>query len=979
MNKASILNEYDQRKERNEKLLIIFEPLIRNILNNNRIVFQSTSSRLKTRKSLEDNFSGNKYKGKDVKNFNDIPDIIGCRVVFYSMLELEKFIQLIRDNFSKISFKNKIFDDGYKGYNITCTLGNERKSLAEYSKVADIVFEIQATTVFFHGWNELEHDLFYKDKKGVKRNFPLQFEDLKKISENLSKDLSKIQNAWEDIIHQYHRVADGKKVFTIAAFDECANLSDNNQIYTFISRLNAFTSENGSLPANLDVEIMLQKIVLIVKKSITNKVAPEKTVFGIWPGKTANDIIAELVKTFSYTFYKNAENTISTLTDIYLLNVERNKIEEWFKEIAEYKYSILHKQGYIVQVFFLDLIEQWIADNKYDLYDLIPPILNSVLGSDFTGSVQSDYKTITFQRGGLHADKNIKKIRNRAIEILMQLYQNVNDIDKKLKIIETLDNAMRTSIYGGTVDKIIKSNIRLIARFYCSIFGQSSMKSLAKMEESLLWAQKRFPDESLRDIKSFFDLLDSNDDYEIYKTLVGYDGRIRFKKGGQTIEESSIIRSKKIQEYSNDINDHNIANWKKRLIEIGEEADKYGLSEGYVYFSNLLECVGKNNHELAWQLINSKRFKGLKEYLIAGLILSKNQNQISQVNGWIINNIQNGKFLYAIVRSYHISSSYNKNNLKQVIEAISKKRNKNEKAMILWEVFRMMNFENKYKSLILRAIKVANDSGYYNWTSTYFESNKRKKNFFESLKKSEWRIIKETLINKNSIDYHDEQILEYLIANYPKDFVEIFENRIIKKSRRKYDRDYDAIPYRMHHLKKDEKKLLEKNSKAIIDGSFKWLNKEYAWYFGIFLRTIFPNKNQYLENRLNQIIDLNDKNEWIKSVLPYLRWNQGLEIEEYVKRTIIKLDKDDEIWNACKGYLLNTGGVSGNLDDSVIGNAYRAILKKIEGWKTGNSKLNEFKKICVKDLKFRIKQEDAEHERTIQGMKRKYPVKSDQE
>lgn len=973
MNK--FIEKYIKNKKGYEKLVRVLRGLLEEITSNNNLNPQAIQVRVKDEEALKKHLKGSKYKNKKISSINEIPDLAACRVIFYSKKDFDRFKEILQKEFKIFDIDDKMLEDGYKGCHFIASLGKKRENLTEYEKLSNLRFEIQTTLIFAHGWNEWEHDLFYKDKKDVKAYFPKQFEVLKKMTLKISEQLRDIQESWEDIGRQYEQAAQGKSVFSLETFKDLSKSDDNNEIYNRLNNLKNFVEEMGEFPATLGVEKFTFYLSKIIEKAQTNKATEEKTVFGVWPGKTTDDILGVILKLSSPLAYRGMDFVTNFLLQVYpkLQPEIQVKIEEWFKNFAEYKYHILKNQGYVVQAYFMNLLRGWKSEERKKYFRIICATAESMFKPEFEGTTQADYKTISFQRGGLGDDKNIKKIREDLIELLIKMYKEADLIEHKLIILKVLNKAMQTSSYGGKIRNVIKDNAERVVSFYNELLLIADPREIAKMEDSVTWAEKIFSKEKLEIIKEFWIKMESLDEYSIYRILVGYDRNLRLKEN-IGYEESEKIREEKLEKLVDEISDNNVAEWEERIISITEELKTSSDPGEYLYLGKFLQKIGEKKEVLALKLLLDKKLKYFRENIIAGLFLNKQAGIVNKITRIVAENIANGKLLYEITRAYWFIDMRDENSLKNILNRTKKLRKKSEKINIVWQLLLNLKFEKRHKDLILDIIKIANNIKYYQWTSLYFHRQKDRDDFFSALTQKEWDIIVETLVNIKRIDYHEEQILENILKNNPEKFTEIFRQRIIKENKKKRPRDYDAIPHKFHHLTESSKNILVDNSKKIVDDALFWFEYNYGWQASLFLEAIYPESDTYLEERIDEIISLDNKKKWTKYVLPFIRWHRGSNIEIIVRKTIEKLKKDHAVWNYCMTYLLSPGSTSGNIEDSIIADAHRKKLEMIIAWKTKNINLIEFKKRCIVYLEKQIKIADDEHRQQLAIMKRKNPV-----
>jgi ppGpp synthetase/RelA/SpoT-type nucleotidyltranferase len=100
-----------------------------------------------------------------------IKDLAGCRVIFYTDSDVNRFIQsgIVDGNFEvfevKIHHPRREVDDAielYTSNHYVVGLKAERLALSEYARFAGMRCEIQIQTILRHAWAEMAHDTIYK-------------------------------------------------------------------------------------------------------------------------------------------------------------------------------------------------------------------------------------------------------------------------------------------------------------------------------------------------------------------------------------------------------------------------------------------------------------------------------------------------------------------------------------------------------------------------------------------------------------------------------------------------------------------------------------------------------------------------------------------------------------------------------------------------------------------------------------------------
>ncbi len=194
--KANILAEYDEKHELYHNFATSVERLIQGILNQEGIICNDITSRLKDRDSL-----GGKIdkKNKYIK-LDDLTDIAGIRVITYYSDDVDKVADIIEREF-KIDRENSIDKRaalepdrfGYCSVHYVVEMNSKRLELAEYMPYKGLKCEIQIRSVLQHAWAEIEHDLGYKTEVAIPRNIRRNFSRLAGLLEIADKEFQEIR------------------------------------------------------------------------------------------------------------------------------------------------------------------------------------------------------------------------------------------------------------------------------------------------------------------------------------------------------------------------------------------------------------------------------------------------------------------------------------------------------------------------------------------------------------------------------------------------------------------------------------------------------------------------------------------------------------------------------------------------------------------------------------------------------------------
>lgn len=171
-----ILEEYRKQKEYFIKLGDVINNMLMDITKDLGINVLGIEHRIKTEKSL----AGKLERKSDLYNtFEDLNDILGCRIICFFSDEIDKIGKKIEESFvidwEKSSDKRALLNEnafGYLSLHYTCSLPFNDKWPNE---ICGKKFEIQIRTILQHAWSAIHHDIGYKSDFGVPRQINRQF------------------------------------------------------------------------------------------------------------------------------------------------------------------------------------------------------------------------------------------------------------------------------------------------------------------------------------------------------------------------------------------------------------------------------------------------------------------------------------------------------------------------------------------------------------------------------------------------------------------------------------------------------------------------------------------------------------------------------------------------------------------------------------------------------------------------------------
>lgn len=175
---AALVGEYRLWKPIYADLCLSMSNMIYSLLQNGGYKFQLTH-RVKDVDALRTKIR--LRKERHYRELGDVEDLAGIRIIFYLESDKERFIrELCRELSGFVQREDHCKEGGYRATHLTVSFGEKRWRLSEYSKFQGLKCEIQLTSILYHAWSEIEHDIFYKDDPKVPKTDRAKLAKLKK-------------------------------------------------------------------------------------------------------------------------------------------------------------------------------------------------------------------------------------------------------------------------------------------------------------------------------------------------------------------------------------------------------------------------------------------------------------------------------------------------------------------------------------------------------------------------------------------------------------------------------------------------------------------------------------------------------------------------------------------------------------------------------------------------------------------------------
>lgn len=978
-NAEKMVGDYKNNMPLYKEFVLSTALIIEKILNNATpsLPYQSIKYREKEPSSLADKLfrvdeNGESYISKHkIKKFSDIEDLAGVRVIFYLESVAEKFVEHLREAFcvkrgdKNFFVKKKTADDGYNAIHVIISFNENRLRLNEYKKFRGLRCEIQLTTVLYHAWSELEHDVIYKPKSELKKFDPTSFDVLEKhfksVMENHIKEAS---NEFESIYFLFEEIKKGNKIFNPNFFSDINKLSSLNEIYKNLELFEKYAAKFANkAPNNIEV-IKLLKSILVKSKKI--KFQNEKTIFGEFPGKTYSDISIKSVEILSHMRYKYFPDSFLFLVEIFEQDssVVRNSVLEAVRKISKYNYYILNNRnfGLGVQKKLVDYIENWDISRQKNNIEIIKVILSEIFSPDIDVFSEPAQDKITLSRKSFLPSEPIKKLRRQAIDILLKLLCESSEIIKKIEILKILREAINFSDFSQEMNNCIIEDAKyLIKRYEKIIFKNGAVilePPLVREIESqfLYFVINKY---KIKELDEFIKNINSDSFYVTYiNFLEEHSDFYEDNNGVMKSENKSKEREKYFFKIERDNYEH-ITN------ELNKVAKYIVFNEDWmtVPFRDFLYKIGIEKSDIAELLLEEAFAKklSLKRFSFDFLRALRHTNNYSLWDKYTLKIIKtdpsllNGIFVSLLyTNSDDLVRAKDINLLKMAVkntDLFKKIPNKVKKEQYLRSnIFQALIHFYKCKPKTIENLIIEEIEKNADLLQIYFDrlnmSIYQNKITIKTISKKLLNFISINLIKIKRLDYQSESLLSDIGNVNFSLMMNIFYKRLKQYKQKKgfmfgHDR-YESIPY---HLSGNFVELVSNNSKQYILIITEWIKEVSNDY-------IF---NSELGRLINQIGGINNNavlSELVKTK-KISNINKVINLFGLMSNSdnklcfeIIENTTDKGVWDRIAVELSKTGTVMG-FDGMLI--FYESRLQEIQSVHNATQSVN-IKKFCVENM-----------------------------
>lgn len=929
---------------------------------------------------------------------NDIKDLAGCRVIFYTNSDVTRFINsgIIEQNFEVIEVKlhhpQRVVEDAAELYisnHYLARLRPERIALPEYARFAGMRCEIQIQTILNHAWAEMAHDTIYKAP--VLGNFGgREFDGIKSRMQKVAhKYLLPAGYEFQKIASDFQRLIDGKALFDGDALEAIVQAVDNNVRAEALE-----TFAENVLPLYDDLQAVypevIAKLVEAADRARATPPAAIETPYGSLPAKTYCDIIKAITDILTRYRYLDIDATFDALCKLYGLaesEKERKHLLELGKALAKHQMQVWRQHGPIAQAMLVESIEALGEEERGGLQPLLTSMLGEILGAEISGTTNSS-NAVTIHRGAVMASDTLRVIRTKAIDLLkcqFSLTENEKERQSILLAIQAATTPPFSAGYSNALARLVMDDTRTIIEFQTEIAPMLSLQLLQATEDRIhryYWRYAVLP-ETMRDdpdlvaaraqveaaALTFRDVANNNPDFVIFKALVGFnsvfppaweDKEFRYK-------EAEAYRTEQVEALLASVDEASADAWFDRISRYAQiESDD---AATFPVFGKFLERLSEAQPTIVFSYIDQidESLASFLPSMLTGLTRSAERTQaIARIDAWL----RAGEHIGNIAWYLRFAEPFDEAILRQTLDSAIQHSDVHAVRSVL--IAAVSQFDAHPGTLVvevflpaLRYLEAASDFSWvrmpwFSWLGSPI---------LRALNEEQADIVLNALVPYPDLEYDAEFIAAAIAERWPTRVVAFIGERQAFARTDAAPTRYDAVPFEVHQLRPPLSAALD----IMLAGARTWFDADplhFPYDGGKLLASVFPDLSNGLEAKLTAIITGGNDQD-LAFVLGVLSAFEGKpHIYELVRTIIAVLDPESQLLHKAESVLSESGVVSGEFGFAEL-HARRKVM--FEEWLADpNETVRTFAAEQIRELDRQIAAEIRSAEASIALRKLEY-------
>jgi hypothetical protein len=695
--------------------------------------------------------------------------------------------------------------------------------------------------------------------------------------------------------------------------------NDNDRIMQYLEYVEKFDHR-------VTTEVL--RIVRFILNKKPSKPIVHKTRWGNFSGKSHADLEQKLLDILDDIRYLRSREVFRLLIAISQSSNEglRAKAFKSIESMTKYNLQALTHIGIQPQRQIIEELSLWSLAKLLKHLDVVLFVAKKLFDASWEGTNMSDYQTLNIQWGALNATESLRKLRLDTIQLLLGIYDRIDDMETRLKVMKVLEDATRTPMrgrYTKDLENMILGNANKIIEWYLKNMRKMEPILLKEIDEQKEWLIQRYSRRRLPKMSALEKELNSSKDYQYFRILVGDDhGFSRQMKYGE-IEK---FRTRKIKKFIQEITKTTQKTWTRRIILISSYSNTESRGS-FNYFRFFLHRLALEHPDFAIVLLQ-KHEKGLERFianLIIGVCQSAKQDQGRVL---LIKWIGKGKHLVEAATAIQCFKEADMELIDKVFQR-SKLESRDAMNRLMETIGRIYKGEKELKKKYLMCVKeLVKQKDISVVSQSWLFAEK----LLQDLGDEEADIMVKALVSVPDVTNEADYTLKPIFQKYPAKFVEYFKMRVDLQKKKGEHYSYIAIPYdHMHELAQ----VMKPHKEIIFQQLKQWFYADdwFQSHCAAKLLFLLFNLSEFDKEMLELIRSKKDKD--VKMAFDIIHAEgRGALVSKLTKEFIKYHHKNKKWMNSLMAAMSETGVVTG--EDGLL-NAYKHKREIMQEWRKDKS------------------------------------------
>jgi hypothetical protein len=604
----------------------------------------------------------------------------------------------------------------------------------------------------------------------------------------------------------------------------------------------------------------------------------------LFPGmsrhRNAISLISKCIKVLSKLRYLETRNVVETLlwASTHPDDVVRAEATSALDALARYNLSVFFGNeaegkrgiGAAAQLSVLEVLENKSIE---DLVTHLTGVLRLLAGMLSTVMESTNWSSneVTFTRSVTPADPNVIRVRKISVELLKKLYQHCSSKSQKLAIIASLNAATRAE-RAGAFDRdyaeMIANSAQEVLSFFAEIVVSEDLQIVQKIEHDSYWIQFGSSSKDVKEISlKVKAAIDANPEYDIYRTLIGFEGVFGDWSAARADESFAIgqqdARKETARAFARHIEKDGFTVWRQRILTFAQ-TESNDLATFPVFYEFLSEMAASHPSFAMSLLVNDS--EAISRFLIpvlVGVWKSELRNDLAQVIQDWIKNAHPGatNYLYVCAKFFLSTPDADVKIMEQILARAAELKDEHVLRQITAVAVVRIDLEklrHDLKRLFLMALSQLTALEDANWVSEVW-FRPELKSLISELSFLERKEVLNNLSFLSHIDYQAENVLAVIAERNSSEVVDFFcarlyePTRLAKRLSEEEFGSYEELPFQLHALQDP----LSKDATKVVQKVLQCYRKDpvlFEYRGGKLLQIIFPHFSESFQSALLQIL-----------------------------------------------------------------------------------------------------------------------------